>query len=128
MSSLTNKEIGRLGENIAVGWLEKKGYKILERNFSFCDNFKKGELDIVAKKGETIIFFEVKATDSESFVFFPEDRVNFKKRKQLLKIGQEWLIKNKLSLDIPWQFDVISVRIDLERKKAFVRHFANSFC
>ena len=61
MEKLTNKEKGQLGEEIASKYLEKQGYKILERNFHYSKN---AEIDIIAMDKQTLVFVEVKARTS----------------------------------------------------------------
>lgn len=58
MIKLTNKEKGQLGEEIAAKYLEKQGYKILERNYHYSKN---AEIDIIAMDKKTLVFVEVKA-------------------------------------------------------------------
>lgn len=131
------KELGNYGEKIASLYLEKKGYRILEKNYvKEWSSVLKGEIDIIAKKKDVIVFIEVKSlqqiqTKQQPPVlnrgFSPEDRVNFKKQKQLIKLSQVWLHENKFPLDSKWQIDIISVRVDFESKKAGVQHFKNAF-
>ena len=127
MKFSTKKELGGSGEEIASRWLAKKGYRIIERNFSFRGNFRKGEIDIIAEKDKLITFFEVKTSISGGSDFFPEDKIDFRKQKQVLKISQEWLIENNIPFDSSWQIDVITVRINKQTKKALIRHLKNAF-
>ena len=60
---MNNKELGKIGENIAISYLEKNKYDILERNF-YC---KQGEIDIIAKQKGVIIFIEVKTRSNKRF-------------------------------------------------------------
>jgi len=126
------KQIGNFGERIAESYLKKKGYRILDKNYSFriLGNPQKGEIDIVAKKDDLIVFVEVKtlrlASFSQGESFLPEEKVDFQKQRKLIKTAESWLMKNKIPLDVKWQIDVISIRINLENKKAKVRHFQNA--
>ena len=126
------KETGKLGEEIAEKYLKTKGYQILEKNYFLKTNgsLLLGEIDIVAKKEETIYFVEVKtllkplsARFAESFS--PEQKVNFKKRRKIAKAAEFWLIKNNIPLDSSWQIDLISIILDLQNKKAKIKHFQN---
>ena len=54
---LSKKEFGNIGEDISCKYLEQKGYKIIERNFT-C---RQGEIDIIAKDGKELVFIEVKS-------------------------------------------------------------------
>jgi putative endonuclease len=121
------KQLGNFGEKIAADYLKNKGYKILGRNFFFRMEkiaIAKGEIDIIAKKDKIISFVEVK-TLSKDKGFEPEDEVDFKKQKKLIKLAEIWLNKNKIALDTKWQIDVIAIKVNLETKKARIRHFEN---
>jgi len=120
------KRVGNLGERIAENYLKNKGYQILDRNFVFRipGNPQKGEIDIVAKKGDTISFVEVK-TLRDALGFSPEEKVNFSKSRKLVKTAESWLMKNKIPLNSKWQIDVISIKIE-QNKKVKIDHFENA--
>ena len=118
---INSKKLGELGEKIAQKHLKKKGYKILARNFKR----KWGEIDIVAKKGKKIVFIEVK-TIRQKEEFFPEDEIDRKKKRQLIKMAQIYLQEFKIPLDISWQIDIIAIEISSNRKKAKIRHYKNA--
>ena len=119
---MTNsKKLGELGEKIAQKHLKEKGYKILARNFKK----KWGEIDIVAKKRKKIVFIEVK-TIRKKEGFFPEDEIDQKKKKQLIKIDQIYLQESKIPLETPWQIDIIAIEISPNLKKAKIRHYKNA--
>ena len=123
--------LGKIGEEAAAGYLEKNGYRIIARNFKkeFSAVFK-GEIDIIAKKDGFIIFVEVKSAkggSSENFNFFPEDRVDWKKKKIIKMVSQAWLDQNKIPLDSLVRFDVISVFINPNTKETKISHFENAF-
>lgn len=99
------KELGKLGEQIAVEYLEKNKYKILERNF-YC---KQGEIDIIAKQKKEIIFIEVKTRSNTNFGK-PSEAVNYRKQKHIYKSAQYYLYKTS-SLEMLTRFDVIEVLI-----------------
>ena len=118
---INSKKLGELGEKIAQKHLKKKGYKILARNFKR----KWGEIDIVAKKGKKIVFIEVK-TIRQKEEFFPEDEIDRKKKRQLIKMAQIYLQEFKIPLDISWQIDIIAIEISSNRKKTKIRHYKNA--
>jgi len=128
---MTKKEIGKLGEQIACNFLKKKGYQILERNFflKIPKGPQIGEIDIVAKKKNTFHFIEVKtlvrSNKEKNCLISPEQKVNFKKKKKIIKTAENWLRKRKISFKIPWQIDIISIKINLDLKKAKISHFKN---
>ncbi len=99
-------KIGRIGEKIAVKYLKKHGYKIIERNFKL----KCGEIDIVAKEGEYICFIEVKTRTSNSFAE-PYEAVDYKKQKKLYRLAEIWLSMHKLHNAL-CRFDIVSILLN----------------
>lgn len=99
------RELGNLGEQIAAEYLEKNKYKIIKRNF-FC---RKGEIDIIAKDKNEIVFIEVKTRTSNNFGK-PSEAVNSIKQKHLYKAAEYFLYKENF-LDEFIRFDVIEVLI-----------------
>ena len=96
-------EIGKIGENIAVTYLLQNGYIILERNFE-C---KQGEIDIIAKHKNEIIFIEVK-TRSSALYGLPKESVNNIKKKHIYKSAEYYVYKNNLENE-PIRIDVIEI-------------------
>lgn len=124
---MNSKKLGDYGERIACYYLEGKSYKILERNYvKEWSGAAKGEIDIIVKKEGFISFVEVKTLSYKDSVFLPEDQVDFQKQKKLIKLAQNWLIENKIPLDTKWQIDVISIKVNLDTKKAKIKHFKNA--
>jgi len=97
------QKIGKMGEDTAVRFLLKKGYEILERNF----RFRRGEIDIIAKKQGEIVFVEVKTTMKGGFGE-PEDRVGSKKQYQIGQVAKGYLYSKEI-YDVDCRFDVITV-------------------
>jgi len=131
---MDRKRLGDFGERIACYYLENKGYKVLDRNYSrkWVQGPQKGEIDVVAEKDDIISFVEVKTIIPTPLggagMISPEDKVNFQKQRQLIKIAQDWLSEKKVFLESKWQIDVISIKVDLNAKKAKIRHFKNAVC
>jgi len=124
---MNSKELGAYGEKIASEYLKKKGYRIIDKNFLVkLSSLRKGEIDIVSKKNGVIAFIEVKTLSGENPIISPQEKVNFQKQRQLVKISQLWLIKNKIPLDSKWQIDIVAIILDPETKKAEIRHFENA--
>lgn len=125
MAKFLTKKIGDLGEKIARDYLKKRGYQILAKNYvPKWLGFDKKEIDIVAEKENTISFIEVK-TLVGSKNFLPEEKVNSLKKRKILKAAESFLLENKISLDKKWQIDIISIKIDLNSKKAKISHLKN---
>ncbi len=102
---LTNssKVKGNKSEEIAVKFLEGKGYVVLERNFR-CS---KKEIDIIAKIADKIVFVEVKGR-SEKADFNPEYSITAAKQKSIFQVANYYVEKNNLS-GVDFGFDVILV-------------------
>ena len=97
-----NSKIGKLGEDLAGRFLESNGYRIIDRNFST----RYGEIDLIAKSDDEILFCEVKTRSSLQYGY-PELAVSAKKLKHFLGAAKIYLkLKN---LDSFWRLDIISV-------------------
>lgn len=121
--------LGQLGEKVAVKYLKKKGYKILETNFFNPYGKRLGEIDIVAGKNKEkeIVFIEVKTRKLGSYQSaLPEENITPRKLHRLNKIANFYL-KSKGLWDKPYYFDAISVWISQDQKTARVKHFENIF-
>jgi len=97
------RELGRTGEDIACEHLRKKGYEIVERGFRLF----RGEIDIVARDGDTLVFVEVKTRADESHGR-PEESVTPGKQRQIRRIAQAYLVKNPCA-DVDCRFDVVAI-------------------
>lgn len=119
---MTTKELGFLAENIAARYLEGRNYQVIDRNY----RKPWGEIDVIAKNGETVIFVEVKA-NSQEFPgdFNPEIRVDQRKLGKISKTAILYLEHELKNPEVEWQVDIISVTFDLTAKKAKIRHFKN---
>jgi putative endonuclease len=121
------KSLGQKGEDIACKYLKNKGYKIIERNFKNKFGRQIGEIDIIAKNGEEIVFVEVKTREMERYgQTLPEENINRDKLHKLNKISTAYIKKNNL-WDKAYHFDAISVWLDKSGKNAKVRHLENIF-
>jgi putative endonuclease len=100
---MEKKELGRKGEEVALRFLKKKGYRIIEKNY-IC---KMGEMDIIAKERDTLAFIEVKTRASTEFGP-PQLAVNASKQRQLSKVALNYLKEKKLE-DVKARFDVVAI-------------------
>jgi len=100
---MEKKELGKKGEELAVRFLKKKGYRVIERNY-VC---KMGEMDIIAKEKDTFVFVEVKTRTSSTFGP-PQLAVNAAKQRQLSKVALNFL-KEKHLEDAKARFDVVAI-------------------
>jgi putative endonuclease len=99
--------LGDYGERVAADWLRSKGCRILARNYK---GPHKGEVDIVARDGELLLFVEVK-TRQERTKIRPLDAVN-KAKQILIERGANAWLKRLGTRDLPWRFDVIEVYVE----------------
>lgn len=114
-----HNELGALGEELAVGYLLRSGYEILERNFRFL----KAEIDIIAQKEEdTIVIVEVKTRNS-SFFGDPQSFVTPAKIKLIVKAANEYIVENNLNKEV--RFDIIAVLKNSTAEE--IEHIENAF-
>ncbi|KKQ66703.1 MAG: hypothetical protein US86_C0004G0021 [Candidatus Daviesbacteria bacterium GW2011_GWA2_38_24] len=114
--TFNRKEIGRLAEDLAAEALLKKGYLILERNFSN----RYGEIDIIAKDKETLVFVEVKAKKGIEFGL-PEEMVNKQKIKKVQKMGIIYMKGQNL----PCRIDVVAIVLSQDYSVLRLDHYEN---
>lgn len=96
-------ELGKSGEEIAASCLVNKGFTIVQRNYR-CPS---GEIDIVARDGETLVFIEVKTRLAESFGH-PLEAVSTRKQQQVCRAALHYLSRNNL-MEAQSRFDVIAL-------------------
>lgn len=97
-----HNELGKHGEELAVEFLQKNGYAILETNWTF----QKAEIDIIAQKDNILAVVEVKTRSSIDFGL-PQDFVNPKKTQLLVKAANEYVVQNDLDVNV--RFDIIAI-------------------
>lgn len=100
---MEKKELGKKGEELALRFLKKRGYRIIERNY-VC---KMGEMDIIAKEKDTLVFVEVKTRTSTTFGL-PQLAVNSSKQRQLSKVALNFFREKGLE-DVKARFDVVAI-------------------
>ncbi|MDE7071329.1 MAG: YraN family protein [Clostridia bacterium] len=100
---MNNRKSGIEGENTAVEYLKKQGYLIIERNF----NTKVGEIDIIAKDKDTIVFIEVKARENTKFGQ-PIESITPHKVHSIIRTAQ-WYLSSKKKYNSLCRFDVIEI-------------------
>jgi len=109
----------RWGEAIAAWVLRFKGYRIEARNWR-CPQ---GEIDLIAWDGDTLVFVEVK-TRSSGAAGDPEDAVDSRKRRQLVRLADIYLARLAAETP-PCRFDVVA--IDSSRFGPRIRHLVSAF-
>lgn len=134
------RNIGNVGEDVAVRYLKENNFTILERNY-----LKKwGEIDIVAQNQEILHFIEVKSVQIDNIMgkdvpwetvplhvlhetkdykdLLPEENVNYYKQKRLSRAIRTYLVEKRVKDDQDYQVDVLAVFLDFSEKKVMIRH------
>jgi len=118
------KKVGRIGEGIASQFLERKGFKILERNY----RKPWGEIDIIAEKNDSVRFVEVKTVSRESIPdgsremdYRPEEMVDSRKLKKLARTA--CLYMEQKGDPREFQIDVVGVIVNAATRTARCRFF-----
>ena len=117
---LTRREVGARGESLAADFLERHGYTILQRNFR-C---REGEIDIVARQGECLVFVEVRAKRGSGFGTPEESITNFKKEK-LVSVADRYLQQ----CDDPpsmWRIDVVAIELTRDNDIRRLEHIESA--
>ncbi|MBN2789994.1 MAG: YraN family protein [Candidatus Delongbacteria bacterium] len=120
MCEYNNRNTGTIGEDIAAGYLSTLGYEIIKRNFQYS-NF--GEIDIIAKDKNVLVFVEVKANRTSQFGN-PVLRVGISKQRQIYKVAQIYMLYNNIR-NTDCRFDVIAIEMGYEKNE--ITHIENAF-
>ncbi|WP_417800315.1 YraN family protein [Tenacibaculum sp.] len=113
-----HNELGKKGEQLAIDYLVKNGYTIVEKNY----RFQKAEVDIIAQNKDVLAVVEVK-TRSTTYFGNPQDFVNPKKIKLLVTAIDDYVIKRDLDVEI--RFDIIA--IIKQRNEFVITHIEDAF-
>lgn len=119
MAENSRKSLGDWGESQAAAFLLKKGYSIKKKNY----RKGRGELDIIAETGDTLVFVEVKTASSDT-MGPPQSWVTPQKQQQIGRVAQEYLYEIDAD-DIECRFDVIGVK--KVGSTAKIIHIENAF-
>lgn len=120
---MNTKHIGAVGEKAACKYLQKNGYKILERNYQCASGKVIGEIDIIAQKDDVVSFVEVKTRKTEEFGL-PCEAVTYGKQQRIIKTAYTYIAEHQLELN--YSFDVIEVYHD-GKKVNDVHHIPYAF-
>lgn len=114
-------ELGRRGEDAAAAYLERVGMVVETRNWR-CHV---GEVDIVARDGETVVLVEVKTRRSER-AGSAEEAVSRTKQKRIARLAEAYVASTGGSTESAIRFDVIAIRV-LDEHRALLRHYRAAF-
>lgn len=124
------RKLGNFGENSAARFLRRKRYRILERNFVG----KNGEIDIIARKKDIMVFVEVKTRSIESSGTYesrPAAAVNAKKQRRLIRIANEYAHRIHKKEGCAMRMDIIEVLTRKNEKQKIkiekIVHIENAF-
>lgn len=115
----SRKKLGKWGESLAATHLESKGYEILERNW----RTNQGEIDLVVKAGQELIFVEVKTRRGRQ-MGAPEEGLTRRKADKLMLLAQQYVAQN--DLDVDWRIDLVAVELDGRGKLIRCDHIPNA--
>lgn len=113
-------EVGAWGEQVAAAYLESRGFSVLERNF----RSREGEIDIVARDGDCLVFVEVRTRSGSGFGS-PEESVTAAKKRKLVEVAQAYL-QSRPGLPPSWRIDVVAVELGPRGRLARVELIENA--
>lgn len=116
----SRQDLARRGEAAAAAWAEARGWRLLQRNYR-C---RLGEIDLVARDGDTLVFVEVKARRGSGFGE-PGEAVDGRKQARLARVARHFLLASGLG-GAPCRFDVAAVRVG-PRGEAAVEWISDAF-
>ena len=113
------RELGQYGENLAAQFLQQRGFEIIEKNF----HTRWGEIDVIARRGRSLHFVEVK-TRSSNARGEPEEAINYFKQQRLLGAAKMYLQARQV--DLPnYQIDSVAIIIGGENQEPIIRYCEN---
>ena len=110
-----NQAIGRWGEQVAAEYLQTRGYELVDSNV----RTPYGEIDLIVRRGEIVIFVEVKTRTSASYGY-PEESITPRKQEHMFASAEHYAQENALE---HWQIDAISVEGKPSGKSPKITHF-----
>jgi putative endonuclease len=122
-------DTGRLGERVATRYLERNGYRLVERNY----RTREGEIDLIASRGTMLVFCEVKAlrVGSTRGPSHPLEGVGPAKRRQVRRIARSWLAERQATRSRPAgreiRFDAIGILLSSAGEVQRLEHVEGAF-
>jgi len=118
--NMNRQEVGKLGEKLALKFLKKKGYHIRQTNFR-C---RTGEIDVIAKQKDYLVFVEVRTKSNLDFGT-PEESITQHKKEKLITSALSY-INSHQNLPSLWRIDVVAVEIDQKGKAKRIELIENA--
>jgi putative endonuclease len=116
---LTSKSSGAWGEDLALRYLTRRGYRLVERNY----RKRHGEIDLIVRSEETLVFVEVKLRRSTSFGD-PLEAVTARKQATIRSLAEQYLAENQPDFD-SLRFDVVGILATQTETR--IKHIENAF-
>ncbi|HEX7475622.1 MAG TPA: YraN family protein [Dehalococcoidales bacterium] len=117
---MKRSETGLLGEKLAQNFLKKKGYRILENNYR-C---RYGEIDIVARQGQCLVFVEVRTKNNLKFGT-PEESISYSKM-QHMEQAAEFYAQEHRTEGLEWRIDLIAIELDANLRVQRIEQIENA--
>ncbi len=117
---MRRRETGMLGERLAAGYLREHGYEVIETNYR-CPE---GEIDIVARHGDAVVFVEVRTRRGPEFGT-PEESITAVKKQRLRLTAARYLEEHE-GLPEEWRIDVVAIELDSRRNPSRITLIENA--
>lgn len=117
---MTTRALGELGERLAARHLQGLGYRLVDRNV----RSRLGELDLVCRDGDELVFVEVKARRG-LWGSAPEEKVDARKVERLTRLAEAYLAGRGLD-EAMWRIDVVAVVLDGADRVVRLEHYRNA--
>ena len=117
--TMQRQMVGKLGEDLAVEELERRGYAVLARRY----RTRHGEIDVVARDGQTVVFVEVKTKETDEFGTAAA-AVTLHKQRRVVSMAVDYLARHRLTRS-PCRFDVVA--IDGSGRDAKLTYYRGAF-
>lgn len=115
----SRKRLGAWGEKVAADHLKASGYELVDRNWR-C---RQGEIDLVVRKGQELVFVEVKTRRGQQ-AGMPEEGLTQRKSQKLVNLAKLYLAEHDLTAD--WRIDLVAVELDSSGKFVRCEHIPNA--
>lgn len=119
---MNKRELGQQYEEKACEYMQKQGFRVLERNFQ-C---RQGEIDIIGEQDGYLVFAEVKYRMTQ-IAGMAEEAVTYAKQKRICRTADYYRYMHKIGDDRPIRYDVIAIWGNKEAKKEEIHWYQNAF-
>jgi putative endonuclease len=117
---MKRKDLGNRGEHLALDFIKKKGFRVLETNYR-CSY---GEIDIIARQKDCLVFVEVRTKTNLAFGSPEESITNTKKRH--LESAVNHYLQNQAKMPLSWRIDLVAIELESDNKLKRIEHIENA--